>query len=70
VPSADTVHLGDNVEIFQSLRMHDRSDAKIGAFVEIQKNAVIGGRCMISSHAFICESVSIEENAMGGCGEG
>jgi acetyltransferase-like isoleucine patch superfamily enzyme len=36
-------------------------DTKIGAFVEIQKNAMIGARCKISSHTFICEGVSIED---------
>ena len=36
-------------------------DTKIGAFVEIQKNAVVGARCKISSHTFICEGVTIED---------
>jgi acetyltransferase-like isoleucine patch superfamily enzyme len=37
-------------------------NTKIGAFVEIQKNAIIGRNCKISSHAFICEGVHIEDN--------
>ena len=37
-------------------------ETKIGAFVEIQKNARIGRRCKISSHTFICEGVHIEDN--------
>jgi acetyltransferase-like isoleucine patch superfamily enzyme len=37
-------------------------ETKIGAFVEIQKNARVGRRCKISSHTFICEGVNIEDN--------
>ena len=36
-------------------------ETKIGAFVEIQKNAVVGARCKISSHSFVCEGVTIED---------
>ena len=43
-------------------------DTKIGAFVEIQKNASIGRRCKISSHTFICEGVTIEDNVFIGHG--
>jgi acetyltransferase-like isoleucine patch superfamily enzyme len=43
-------------------------DTKIGAFVEIQKNAVIGARCKVSSHAFICEGVTIEDEVFVGHG--
>jgi len=43
-------------------------ETKIGAFVEIQKNAFIGARCKISSHTFICEGVTIEEGVFVGHG--
>ncbi len=41
---------------------------KIGAFVEIQKNAQVGARCKISSHTFICEGVTIEDEVFVGHG--
>ncbi len=73
MPIADNVHLGANVRIFQpdlvnlyGCRLGD--DTKIGAFVEIQKNAEIGARCKISSHSFICEGVSIEDEVFIGHG--
>jgi acetyltransferase-like isoleucine patch superfamily enzyme len=43
-------------------------DTKIGAFVEIQKNAVVGRRCKISSHTFICEGVTVEDEVFVGHG--
>jgi len=43
-------------------------ETKIGAFVEIQKNASVGNRCKISSHTFICEGVTIEDNVFIGHG--
>ena len=43
-------------------------DTRIGAFVEIQKQAIIGSRCKISSHSFICEGVVIEEEVFIGHG--
>ncbi len=43
-------------------------DTKIGAFVEVQKNAFIGCRCKVSSHTFICEGVTIEDNVFIGHG--
>jgi UDP-2-acetamido-3-amino-2,3-dideoxy-glucuronate N-acetyltransferase len=43
-------------------------DTKIGAFVEIQKNASVGARCKVSSHAFICEGVTIEDEVFVGHG--
>ncbi|CAN7391567.1 acyltransferase [Phenylobacterium sp. LjRoot219] len=42
--------------------------SRIGAFVEIQKNAVIGARCKISSHTFVCEGVTIEDEVFVGHG--
>ena len=43
-------------------------ETKIGAFVEIQKNATVGRRCKISSHTFICEGVTIEDEVFIGHG--
>jgi UDP-2-acetamido-3-amino-2,3-dideoxy-glucuronate N-acetyltransferase len=43
-------------------------ETKIGTFVEIQKNAVVGARCKISSHTFICEGVTIEDQVFVGHG--
>lgn len=47
---------------------HVGADTKIGAFVEIQKGAVIGRRCKISSHTFVCEGVTIEDDVFVGHG--
>ena len=70
--SAD-VRLGDNVKIFHSdlVNLYGCSigdDTKIGAFVEIQKNATVGARCKVSSHSFICEGVEIEDEVFVGHG--
>ncbi len=43
-------------------------DTRIGAFVEIQKNATIGARCKISSHTFVCEGVAVEDEVFIGHG--
>jgi UDP-2-acetamido-3-amino-2,3-dideoxy-glucuronate N-acetyltransferase len=43
-------------------------DTKVGAFVEIQRNATIGARCKVSSHAFICEGVTLEDEVFIGHG--
>jgi acetyltransferase-like isoleucine patch superfamily enzyme len=43
-------------------------DTKIGAFVEIQKNAIVGSRCKVSSHTFVCEGVTIEDDVFVGHG--
>jgi len=62
---ADDVQLGENVKIFEFVNLYGCSigdESKVGAFVEIQKNATIGKRCKISSHTFICEGVTIEDN--------
>lgn len=73
LPIADSVVLGRNVQIFHpqlvnlyGCRIGD--ECKIGTFVEIQKNADIGKRCKISSHTFICEGVSIEDEVFIGHG--
>lgn len=68
---ADDVKLGTNVRLSCFINLYGcqiGNDTKIGAFVEIQKNAVIGKRCKISSHTFICEGVSIEDNVFVGHG--
>lgn len=62
---APDVKLGKNVKIFSFANLYGceiGDNTKIGAFVEIQKNAVIGQNCKISSHTFICEGVHIEDN--------
>ncbi len=59
------VKLGQNVKIYDFVNLYGCSigdNSKIGTFVEIQKNASIGRNCKISSHTFICEGVSIEDN--------
>jgi acetyltransferase-like isoleucine patch superfamily enzyme len=61
---ASDVKLGKNVKIFRFVNLYGCTigdETKIGTFVEIQKNAVIGKRCKISSHTFICEGVTIED---------
>lgn len=62
---ADDVKLGKNVKIFNFVNMYGCSiddDTKIGAFVEIQKGVAVGRNCKVSSHTFICEGVTIEDN--------
>jgi len=65
------VQLGKDVKLSKFINLYgcqigDRT--KIGAFVEIQKNARIGKNCKISSHSFICEGVTIEDNVFVGHG--
>lgn len=62
---ADDVKLGENVKLTKFINMYGceiGDNTKVGAFVEIQKNARIGRNCKISSHTFICEGVIIEDN--------
>jgi len=62
---APDVKLGKNVKLFSFVNLYgcEIGDyTKIGAYVEIQKNAVVGQLCKISSHTFICEGVHIEDN--------
>jgi UDP-2-acetamido-3-amino-2,3-dideoxy-glucuronate N-acetyltransferase len=73
MPIAANVILGPDVRIFQPdlVNLYGCSigaETKIGAFVEIQKNASIGERCKISSHTFICEGVDIEDEVFVGHG--
>src|SRR5271163_3041490 len=68
---SDDVKLGTNVQLSKFINLYGceiGDDTKIGAFVEIQKNASIGNRCKISSHSFICEGVVIEDNVFIGHG--
>jgi acetyltransferase-like isoleucine patch superfamily enzyme len=61
---APDVKLGRNVKLSKFINMYGCTvgdDVKIGAFVEVQKNASIGNNCKISSHTFICEGVTIED---------
>lgn len=68
---SDDVKLGANVRLSRFINLYGceiGDDSKIGAFVEIQKNASVGKRCKISSHTFICEGVLIEDNVFIGHG--
>jgi UDP-2-acetamido-3-amino-2,3-dideoxy-glucuronate N-acetyltransferase len=68
---APDVKLGKNVKLSKFINLYGCTvgdDTKIGAFVEIQKNAKVGKRCKISSHTFICEGVTIEDGAFIGHG--
>ena len=62
---APDVKLGKGVKLSKFINLYGcevGDESKIGAFVEIQKNATVGKRCKISSHTFICEGVTIEDN--------
>jgi len=62
---APSVKLGRNVKLSQFINLYGceiGDDTKIGALVEIQKNARVGRCCKISSHTFVCEGVDIEDN--------
>jgi acetyltransferase-like isoleucine patch superfamily enzyme len=68
---APDVKLGKDVKLFQFINLYgcEIGDyTKIGAFVEVQKNARIGSHCKISSHSFICEGVTIEDEVFIGHG--
>jgi acetyltransferase-like isoleucine patch superfamily enzyme len=73
MPITPDVILGERVKIFHpdlvnlyGCRIGD--DTRVGAFVEIQKGATIGQRCKISSHTFVCEGVTIEDEVFVGHG--
>jgi acetyltransferase-like isoleucine patch superfamily enzyme len=73
MPIAPSVRLGKDVQIPQPdlVNLYGCTigdGTRIGAFVEIQKNASVGRRCKISSHAFICEGVTIEDEVFVGHG--
>ena len=66
---ADDVKLGRGVKLSKFINLYGCSvdeNTKIGAFVEVQKNATIGKNCKISSHTFICEGVKIEDDVFVG----
>ena len=66
---APDVRFGANVKLSKFINLYGCSigdNTKIGAFVEIQKNATIGKNCKISSHTFICEGVDIEDGVFVG----
>jgi len=68
---ADDVRLGVNVKLAKFINMYGcvvGDNTKIGAFVEIQKNATVGKNCKISSHTFVCEGVMIEDDVFVGHG--
>jgi len=73
MPITASVTLGKDVKIFQPELVNlygctIGDETKIGAFVEIQKNANVGARCKISSHTFVCEGVTIEDEVFVGHG--
>jgi UDP-2-acetamido-3-amino-2,3-dideoxy-glucuronate N-acetyltransferase len=73
MPIAPTVRLGRNVvirhpDLVNLYGCQVGDETRIGAFVEIQKNASIGSLCKISSHTFICEGVEIEDEVFVGHG--
>jgi acetyltransferase-like isoleucine patch superfamily enzyme len=68
---APDVQLGRDVVVADFVNLYGcriGDETKVGPFVEIQKNAVVGRRCKISSHTFICEGVTIEDEVFVGHG--
>jgi UDP-2-acetamido-3-amino-2,3-dideoxy-glucuronate N-acetyltransferase len=68
---ADSVRIGEGCYIADFVNMYGCTvgdNSKVGPFVEIQKNASVGNNCKISSHTFICEGVTIEDNVFIGHG--
>jgi len=66
---AASVKLGKDVKLGKFINLYGceiGDESRIGAFVEIQKNASVGRRCKISSHTFICEGVTIEDQVFVG----
>jgi len=71
VAIAASVKLGKDVKLSKFINLYGceiGDETKIGAFVEIQKNASVGKRCKISSHTFVCEGVEIQDNVFIGHG--
>ena len=73
MPIAPTVTLGDGVVIHHPdlVNLYGCSvgdDSRIGAFVEVQKGVTVGARCKVSSHTFICEGVTVEDDVFIGHG--
>jgi len=68
---SENVKLGRDVKLFGFVNLYGceiGDDSRVGTFVEIQKGAKIGARCKISSHTFICEGVTIEDEVFVGHG--
>ena len=68
---SDDVQLGNDVRLSKFINLYGcviGDGTKIGAFVEVQKNAFIGRNCKIQSHTFICEGVTIEDEVFVGHG--
>src|SRR5204863_3778805 len=68
---APDVRLGRDVKIYAFVNLYGCTigdETRVGTFVEIQKNARVGARCKISSHTFICEGVTIEDEVFVGHG--
>jgi len=68
---SEDVKLGKDVRLSKFINLYGceiGGDTRIGAFVEVQKNATVGSRCKISSHTFICEGVVVEDNVFIGHG--
>jgi acetyltransferase-like isoleucine patch superfamily enzyme len=68
---ASDVRLGKGVRVFGFVNLYGceiGDDTKIGTFVEVQKGAKIGSRCKVSSHTFICEGVTLEDEVFVGHG--
>lgn len=66
---SDDVKLGENVRLARFVNLYGcviGDNSKVGAFVEVQKNARIGKNCKISSHSFVCEGVTIEDEVFVG----
>jgi acetyltransferase-like isoleucine patch superfamily enzyme len=66
---APDVKLGNNVKMSKFINLYGCTigdNVKLGAFVEIQKNASVGNNCKISSHTFVCEGVTIEDDVFVG----
>ena len=66
---APDVKMGKDVRLSKFINLYGCTigdNVKIGAFVEIQKNAFVGNNCKISSHTFICEGVTIENDVFVG----
>jgi acetyltransferase-like isoleucine patch superfamily enzyme len=65
------VKLGRDVSVHCFVNLYGCTigdESRVGAFVEIQKNASVGARCKISSHTFVCEGVTIEDEVFVGHG--
>jgi acetyltransferase-like isoleucine patch superfamily enzyme len=66
---ADDVKLGENVKVYAFSNLYGCTvgdDTQIGTFVEVQRGAIIGSRCKIQSHTFICDGVTIEDEVFVG----